>query len=99
MRGCWEACACAQMGGVKFSIVTPSLRQLSWLKRGVRSVADQGVTVEHIVQDAGTGTELENWARAQPTVRLFVEPDSGLTKGSIRGLCARDRRHLRMVEL
>ena len=74
------------MGGVKFSIVTPSFRQLSWLKRCVRSVADQGVSVEHIVQDAGTGSDLETWARAQSTVRLSVEPDSGIYQGLNRGL-------------
>jgi glycosyltransferase involved in cell wall biosynthesis len=74
------------MGAVKFSIVTPSFRQFSWLKRGVRSVADQGVEVDHIVQDAGTGVELETWARAQPTVRLFVEPDGGIYQGLNRGL-------------
>jgi glycosyltransferase involved in cell wall biosynthesis len=74
------------MSLVKFSIVTPSFRQLSWLKRCVRSVADQGVSVEHIVQDAGTGAELESWARAQPTVQLFVEPDRGMYQALNRGL-------------
>jgi glycosyltransferase involved in cell wall biosynthesis len=74
------------MGLVKFSIVTPSFRQLPWLKRCVRSVADQGVSVEHIVQDAGTGPELESWARTQPTVQLFVEPDNGMYQALNRGL-------------
>ena len=74
------------MGVVKFSVVTPSFRQLPWLKRCVRSVADQGVSVEHIVQDAGTGADLETWARAQPTVRLFVEPDRGIYQGLNRAL-------------
>jgi glycosyltransferase involved in cell wall biosynthesis len=47
----------------KLSIITPSFRQLSWLKLAAASVADQqGVTIEHIVQDAGTGPELEAWA-------------------------------------
>jgi glycosyltransferase involved in cell wall biosynthesis len=64
---------------MRFSIVTASLRQLSWLKRCARSVADQtGVTVEHLVQDAGTGPELEAWARTQPTVQLAVAPDRGM---------------------
>lgn len=64
---------------MQFSIVTPSLRQLAWLKRCVRSVADQaGVTVEQLVQDGGTGPELEAWARTQPTVRLAVAPDHGM---------------------
>jgi glycosyltransferase involved in cell wall biosynthesis len=74
------------MARVKFSIVTPSFRQLPWLKRCVRSVADQGVDVEHIVQDAGTGPTLESWACAQPTVQLFVEPDEGMYQALNRGL-------------
>ena len=38
-----------------FSIVTPSFKQLDYLACCVASVADQeGVTVEHIVQDAGS---------------------------------------------
>lgn len=86
MRGCWKARRCAQMGSVKFSIVTPSFRQLPWLKRCARSVADQSVSVEHIVQDAGTGPELDAWARAQPAMQLFVEPDSGMYQALNRGL-------------
>ncbi|MEQ1861148.1 MAG: glycosyltransferase [Chthoniobacteraceae bacterium] len=64
---------------MKFTIITPSLRQLPWLKRCVRSVADQaGVEVEHLVQDGGSGPELEAWARTQPSVDLAVEPDRGM---------------------
>ncbi len=69
---------------MRFSIVTPSLRQLDWLKRCVRSVADQtaggdaGLAVEHIIQDAGTGRELEEWIRANSPAQLFVERDSGM---------------------
>ena len=38
-----------------FTIVTPSFRQLDWLELCIASVADQdGVFVEHIVQDGGT---------------------------------------------
>jgi GT2 family glycosyltransferase len=37
------------------SIITPSFRQLDWLRLAIASVADQeGVITEHIVQDAGT---------------------------------------------
>ena len=74
------------MGPVQFSIVTPSFRQLPWLKRCVRSVADQGVNVEHIVQDAGTGPELESWAQTEQGVKLYVEPDSGMYQALNRGL-------------
>ena len=61
-----------------FSIVTPSFRQLGWLKRCVRSVADQEPAHEHIIQDAGTGEELEQWVRGHSTARLFVEKDRGM---------------------
>ena len=39
---------------MRFSIVTPSFKQLDYLECCIASVADQGVTVEHIVQDAGS---------------------------------------------
>ncbi len=77
----------------KFSIITPSFRQLAWLKLAAASVADQeGVTSEHIVQDAGTGPELEAWAaglqRGDPAraFRLFVEKDTGMYDAINRGL-------------
>lgn len=50
---------------VLFSIVTPSFRQLDWLRLCVASVADQvhrsrvGLRVEHLIQDAGTPGILE----------------------------------------
>jgi glycosyltransferase involved in cell wall biosynthesis len=43
---------------MKFSVATPSYNNLDWLRLCLASVADQtvepGVSVEHIVQDAGT---------------------------------------------
>lgn len=70
---------------MKFSIVTPSFRQLDWLKRCVRSVADQGADVEHIIQDAGTGPELETWVRDHSPARFFVEADHGMYDAINRG--------------
>ena len=84
----------------KFSIITPSFRQLDWLKFAAASVADQqGVTLEHIVQDAGTGPELEAWAAEWRNARssckpdelthdfqLFVEKDAGMYDAINRGL-------------
>lgn len=70
-----------------FSVVTPSLNQLAWLKLCAASVADQaGVCVEHIVQDAGTGPELESWAASRPNLRLFVAADQGMYDALNRGL-------------
>ena len=72
---------------MKFSILTASFNQLGWLKRCIRSVADQsGVSVEHLVQDAGTGFELEHWVRWNTDARLLVMPDRGMYEGLNRAL-------------
>ncbi len=69
------------------SVVTPSFRQLEWLRLCAASVADQeDVCVEHLVQDAGTGKELESWGAAQPNLRLYVERDAGMYDAVNRGL-------------
>lgn len=69
------------------SIVTPSFRQLQWLKLCAASVADQeGVEHEHIIQDAGSGPDLEEWARTIPKVSLCVEKDAGMYDAINRGL-------------
>lgn len=69
------------------SVVTPSFRQLAWLKLCAASVADQsGATFEHIVQDAGTGAELEAWAATRPTLRCVMEKDRGMYDAINRGL-------------
>ena len=71
----------------RISIVTPSLRQLNWLRLCAASVADQqGVAHEHIIQDAGTGPELEAWARANPRLTVSVEKDEGMYDAINRGL-------------
>jgi glycosyltransferase involved in cell wall biosynthesis len=72
---------------MRFSIITASFRQLAWLKRCVRSVADQrDVEVHHIIQDAGTGPELESWIRLNSTAELFAEPDEGMYDAINRGI-------------
>ena len=71
---------------MKFSIITPSYKQLRWLKLCLASVADQrGVCLEHIIQDAQTGSDLEEWVRAHSEARLFVESDSGMYDAINRG--------------
>jgi glycosyltransferase involved in cell wall biosynthesis len=69
------------------SVVTPSFRQLQWLKLCAASVADQqDISHQHIVQDAGTGFELENWAVSVPDLSLYVEKDEGMYDAINRGL-------------
>ena len=70
---------------VRFSIVTPSFRQLDWLRLCVRSVEDQGVELEHVIQDGGTGPELDEWVRGSTRAQLFVEKDGGIYDALNRG--------------
>ena len=71
--------------GVRFSIVTPSFRQADWLRLCVRSIEDQGVDVEHVIQDAGTEGGLDEWVRGNSRSRLFVEKDDGIYDALNRG--------------
>src|SRR4051794_32239348 len=70
------------------SIITPSFRQLDWLRLAVASVADQsGVEAEHIIQDAGTeGIETLRASINTENIRLFVEKDAGMYEAVNRGL-------------
>ena len=71
----------------QISIVTPSYKQLDWLKLCAASIADQeGVTVEHIIQDANSGPELEEWIRGHTKAQLFVERDAGMYDAINHGL-------------
>jgi len=71
---------------LKVSVVTPSYKQLPWLKLCIASVADQqGVSVEHIIQDAQSGPELEQWVRKNSKAHLYVEADSGMYDAIDRG--------------
>lgn len=70
-----------------FSIVTPSFRQLDWLRLCAASIADQeGVQLEHIVQDGSGGPEAEAWGAEHPGVRLVCEKDKGMYDAINRGL-------------
>ena len=70
----------------RISIVTPSFRNSEWLKLCVASVADQGMAVEHIVQDAGSDDGTLDWLMQDPRVRASVEKDQGMYDGVNRGL-------------
>ena len=71
---------------LQFSIVTPSFRNSRWLKLCVASVADQeGVELEHIVQDACSDDETQDWLPHDRRVRAFIEKDSGMYDAINRG--------------
>jgi glycosyltransferase involved in cell wall biosynthesis len=77
---------------MKFSIITPSFKQVDWLRRCVASVRDQvsaGVSVEHIVQDGGTDGIAEIFPSADSedySFRLCSEPDQGMYDAVNKGL-------------
>jgi len=74
------------MRPVKFSIITPSFKQSAWLKLCVASIADQqGVELEHIVQDPGSTDGTLDWLVKDPRVKAFVEKDSGMYDAVNRG--------------
>ncbi len=71
---------------VKFSIITPSFRNSAWLKLCIASVADQqGVEVEHIVQDACSDDGTQDWLPQDPRVHAFIEKDGGMYDAVNRG--------------
>lgn len=72
---------------MKVSIVTPSFRHSDWLKLCIASVADQqGVDVEHIIQDAGSDDGTLEWLLADKRVKAYVEKDDGMYDAVNRGL-------------
>jgi glycosyltransferase involved in cell wall biosynthesis len=71
---------------MSISVITPSYRNSDWLKLCIASVADQGVEVEHIVQDAGSDDGTLDWLPRDPRVTAFVEKDSGMYDAINRGL-------------
>ena len=71
---------------MKFSIVTPSFRNSEWLKLCIASVADQqGVELEHIVQDSCSDDGTQDWLPRDPRVKAFIEKDGGMYDAVNRG--------------
>jgi glycosyltransferase involved in cell wall biosynthesis len=69
------------------SIVTPSFRNSEWLKLCIASVADQeGVVVEHIVQDSVSDDGTLGWLPQDKRVKAFVEKDRGMYDAINRGM-------------
>jgi glycosyltransferase involved in cell wall biosynthesis len=71
---------------MRFSIITPSFRGSAWLKLCVASVADQGVDLEHIVQDSCSDDGTQDWLPKDPRVKAFIEKDRGMYDAVNRGL-------------
>jgi glycosyltransferase involved in cell wall biosynthesis len=70
-----------------FSIITPSYRSAQWLRLCIASVADQqGVAVEHIVQDSCSDDGTQDWLPKDPRVQAFIEKDRGMYDAINRGL-------------
>ena len=71
----------------KISVITPNLNSGRWLNLCIASVADQeGVAVEHIIQDA-LSSDLDNlWISKFPHVHLVSERDGGMYDAINRGL-------------
>jgi glycosyltransferase involved in cell wall biosynthesis len=71
---------------VKLSIITPSFRNSNWLKLCIASVADQqGVELEHIVQDSCSDDGTQDWLPHDSRVKAFVEKDAGMYDAVNRG--------------
>jgi glycosyltransferase involved in cell wall biosynthesis len=71
---------------VQFSIITPSFRASQWLKLCIPSVADQGVELEHIVQDSVSDDGTLDWLPHDSRVRACIEKDRGMYDAVNRGL-------------
>ncbi len=72
---------------MKVSIITPSFRSGQWLKLCIASVADQqGVEVEHIVQDSQSDDGTQDWLPQDKRVKAFIEKDQGMYDAINRGI-------------
>jgi len=68
------------------SVITPSFRNSRWLKLCIPSVADQqGVEVEHIIQDACSDDGTQDWLPQDRRVKAFIEKDAGMYDAINRG--------------
>src|SRR5947209_573425 len=71
---------------LRFSIITPSFQGRQWLPLCIASVADQqGVEVEHIVQDSCSDDGTQDWLPQDKRVKAFIEKDAGMYDAVNRG--------------
>jgi glycosyltransferase involved in cell wall biosynthesis len=72
---------------LSISVITPSFKQLNFLKFCAASVRDQtgDFEVEHLIHDGGSGEEFEQWAAAQRGAVCVSETDDGMYDAINRG--------------
>jgi glycosyltransferase involved in cell wall biosynthesis len=70
----------------RFTVVTPSYNMLPYLKRCVRSVADQRASVEHVVVDGLSRDGTADWLGTRSDVRAIIERDAGMYDAVNKGL-------------
>ena len=69
------------------SVITPNLNSGGWLNLCIASVADQeGVGLEHIIQDAQSSDLDTSWIARQPQIHFVSERDDGMYDAINRGL-------------
>lgn len=77
------------LGGrkLRISVVTPSYKQVDFLKCCAASVRDQvgDFQAEHLIHDGGSGTEFDEWARVQQGAVCVSERDGGMYEAINRG--------------
>lgn len=71
----------------RISVVTPSYKQIDYLKCCAASVQDQtgDFTVEHLIHDGGSGNEFDHWAEQQKGAVCVSEQDDGMYDAINRG--------------
>jgi len=77
----------ANCGRINFSIITPSFKQVDFLRCSAASVQDQvgDFQVEHLIQDAGSGGDFDQWAAEQQGAVCVSERDNGMYDAINRG--------------
>jgi len=77
----------AGAGKLRISVVTPSYKQVDYLKCCAASVRDQegDFEVEHLIHDGGSGSEFDEWALSQRGGVCVAERDEGMYDAINRG--------------
>lgn len=71
---------------INFSIITASHNMLDYLKRCSASIADQNVSLEHIVVDAVSTDGTGDWLNRNERVISIVEKDNGMYEAINKGI-------------